>query len=535
MGVFLRALRALVLLAGFYLLCFAVLGVFAGIGAAAYWRGVNPLALKITVVLVLLAFPVVRGMLLLRTPRDDGEDGLSVSEAGQPRLWAAVREVAGAAGTRMPDEILLTGDVNAAVTENARMLGLLPGRRRLYLGAPLMTGLDEAQLRAVLAHEFGHYGHADTRLSAITARGRHAIARTVNAFTERAEQQAEKERLRQEKAAAKAVRKGRKAKEIDTSGAGWTYRRMGRLFTAYGLFALRATRSDGRRQELAADRLAVRIAGRDATASALRETAVLAAAHDFYLRRYATCGIPAGLLPPYGQFHGGLARLLAEPARQAELDELRHDLPAEEPSPYDAHPPTAERIRLIEALPDDGRGAHPAGPALALLHDPGRVLAELEAATLTEEALHMRRADWPELVHLGIRARHEADAAPLRHALARVTGGHTGLHALLDAADRGALWQIADGLPKSRTAEQAGGRAAREFLRPALLDALSGLVLLELADARMAWWEMSWAESARLRLPDGYDTWLQPALEALVADVPDTAPLRRLLPQASPA
>ncbi|MEV4921697.1 M48 family metallopeptidase [Streptomyces roseoverticillatus] len=535
MGVVLRALRALVVLAGFYLLCFVVLGVFAGIGVALYWRGANPLALKLTVVLALLAFPVVRGMLLVRTPKDDGDEGMPVAEAQQPRLWAAVREVAGAAGTRMPDEILLTGTVNAAVSENARLLGLLPGRRRLYLGVPLMTGLDEARLRAVLAHEFGHYGHADTRLSAITARGRHAVARTVNSFAERAEERVEKERMRQEKAAEKALRKGREAKEVDTRGAGWSYRQMSKLFIAYGKFALRATQSDARRQELAADRLAVRIAGRDATASALRETVVLDAAHGFYLRGYASIGVAAGLLPPYGQFYGGLARLLAEPARQEELDALRRDLPPGDPSPYDAHPPAAERIRLIEAMPDDGRGGRPAGPAMALLDDPGRVLADLEAATLTQEALHMPRADWPELVHHGIRAGHEADAEPLRDAMARTIGGPTTVHALLDAADRGSLWRIAAGLPHSRAAQQAGGRAAREFLRPALLDALSSLVLLELVDARAAWWELSWARSARLHLPDGYDALLPQALEAAVADTPDTAPLRRLLPQAAPA
>ncbi|MFF7725297.1 M48 family metalloprotease [Streptomyces sp. NPDC008001] len=533
MGVFLRALRALVLLAGFYLLCCAVLGVFVGIGVAAYWRGVNPLALKVTVFLALLAFPVVRGMLLFRTPKDDGDDGLPVTEDRQPRLWAAVREVAGAAGTRMPDEILLTGTVNAAVTENARLLGLLPGRRRLYLGVPLMTGLDEAQLRAVLAHEFGHYGHADTRLSALTARGRHAVARTVNAFAERAQKQVEKERLRQEKAAEKALRKGRKAKEVDTRGAGRTYRWMSKVFIAYGTFALRATQRDARRQELAADRLAVRIAGRDATASALRETVVLDAAHGFYLRGYAAVGAAAGLLPPYGQFYGGLARLLAEPSRQEELGALRRDLPPGDLSPYDAHPPAGERIRLIEAMPDDGRGGRPAGPAMALLNDPERVLADLEAATLTQEALQMRRADWPELVHHGIRAGHEADAEPLRDAIARVIGGPTTLHALLDAADGGRLWQIAAALPQPAAAQRVSGRAAREFLRPALLDALSSLVLLELADARLARWELSWSESARLCLPDGYDAWLPPAVEAVVADTPDTAPLRRLLPQAS--
>jgi Zn-dependent protease with chaperone function len=36
------------------------------------------------------------------------------------------------------------------------------GPRRLCLGVPLMQGLNEAQLRAVLAHELGHYSNSDT-------------------------------------------------------------------------------------------------------------------------------------------------------------------------------------------------------------------------------------------------------------------------------------------------------------------------------------------------------------------------------------
>ncbi|MFI9201542.1 M48 family metalloprotease [Streptomyces sp. NPDC053048] len=535
MGVSLRALRALLLLAGFYLLCLALLGVFAGLALAAHHWAPFPVALKLDVVVALLAIPVVRGMTFLRAPQDDGEGGLPVTEAAQPELWAAVRRVAAAAGTRAPDEILLTGSVNAGVSENARMLGLLPGRRRLYIGAPLLAGLTEAQLLAVLGHEFGHYGNADTRLAAVTLRGRHAVDRTVRSFTERADAKVEKERAKQQKRADKALAKGRQPKAVDTTGAGFGHRQMARLFLAYSRFFLRSTQSVARQQELAADRVAVRIAGRDAAASALRATAALDAAHGFYLRNYALVGTPAGLLPPYGQFYGGLSRLLAEPGRQEELAELRDEVPEEETSPYDAHPPTAERLRLIEALPDDGRGRHePVRPATALLHDTERVLGELEGATLTPEALAMRRVDWPELLHLGLRADCDADAEPLRQALRETVGSDAGLRALLDVADGGGLWRVADRLPKSEEAARARGRAAREFVRPYLRYTLSRLVVLELVDAGLARWEMSWSQGTRLSLPEGLEDRLGEAVEAATEDTPDTRPLRHLLPWPSP-
>ncbi|MFD0381716.1 hypothetical protein ACFQ2B_02640 [Streptomyces stramineus] len=125
----------------------------------------------------------------------------------------------------------------------------------------------------------------------------------------------------------------------------------------------------------------------------------------------------------------------------------------------------AERVRLIEAQPDDGRGADPVRPALALLRDTEQVLAQLEDVLLTPEALAMGRAEWPELAHRGMHALATSAAGPLRTALAAagVAPGSAAddLTALLDSADAGQLWSVAGHLPKSSEAAQATGRAAR--------------------------------------------------------------------------
>ncbi|MEU4254787.1 M48 family metalloprotease [Streptomyces fradiae] len=527
MGASVRALRALLLLSGFYLLGIALLAVLAGLDwAAALWAP-SSLALKVYVVSALLAVPVVRGMFMLRTPKGEAAHGVPVTGEQEPRLWQEVRELARQVGTRAPDEIRLTGDVNAAVAEEARLLGLLGGTRRLYLGLPLMAGLTEAQLRAVLAHEMGHYGNSDTRLSAITVRGRVQVARTIADFEERAGGKVAKERERQERKNAKKVAKGGKAKEVDTTGAGLTYRAMARLYRAYGHFYLRATLAGSRRQELAADLAAARIAGRDATASALRELPALDSAHRFYLDCYATLGVDAGLLPPPGEVVGGFRHLLA--ARTGELAELRRDLPDEPSSPYDSHPPIAERVARLEALPDDGRASEPATPALGLLADPGTAMVAVERTTLTPQALRMRRVDWSELVHTAMTGHSAREAEPLRRATAAVAGGDGSLDALLNALDLGVGWEIADRLPKSEEAGAAKGRVAREFARPVLRRGLARMVAGELADRGSARWELSWSRPASLRMPPGLEDELPAALDAAVADRPDTAPLRRLL------
>ncbi|MDX2601138.1 M48 family metalloprotease [Streptomyces caniscabiei] len=532
MGATLRALRALVLLAGFYLLGVILLAALAGADYLLHLHAPSGVAAKLYVVSVLLALPLVRGLFMLRTPKGEEPPGLPVTEADEPELWRTVRELADQVGTRAPSRIVLTADVNAAVAEDARLLGLLPGPRRLYLGVPLLQGLTEAQLRAVLAHELGHYSNSDTRLAALTVRGRAQVLRTVRHFEDRADKTAGRERARQEKKNAKAAAKGKKTREIDTGHAGVTYRAMAKIYIGYAKLYMRATLAGSRRQEYAADLASARIAGRDATASALREIPALDAAFGFYMNSYATLGAEARLMPPRGEFFGGYGRMLS--ARQLELVGLRTDLPTEPASPYDSHPPIADRVERIEALPADGRTDEARGAALGLLADPDRTLAALEDAVLTEDVLRFRRTgDWQELLDGSMVANFASLDTPLHRALAMYTKEHPTLTALLKVIDDGQLWQLARRLPLSDQAAEAKGRAFREFVRPALADALQGMVLAELSVHSRLSWEFSWSEPAAARLapaPDGTETDLGAAIEAAVADHPDTRPLRLLLP-----
>ncbi|MGW6704478.1 M48 family metalloprotease [Streptomyces sp. NPDC054956] len=530
MGASLRALRALVLLAGFYLLGVVLLAVLAGVVLGAESAGLHgPGLFKLFLAAGVLAVPIVRGMFMLRLPAPDPLPGVPVTERQEPALWQAVRDVAAQVGTRAPDEIVLIADVNAAVTEDAKLLGLLPGTRRLYIGLPLMTGMDEMRLRAVLAHEMGHYANLDTRLTPLIRRGRVQLLRTVDTFNDRSDAKIAKERAKQEKKAAKRIAAGKKAKEIDTTGNGAMYRAMAKIYTGYGDFYQRATLVDSRRQELAADLAAVRVAGRDSAASALRELNAIGPAHEFYMDSYATLGVGAELLPPHGQVFGGLRHLLD--ARAEELDEMRAQLPQEPADPYESHPALADRVARIEALPDDGRAAQASRPSLELLAHAETSMVELERAVLTPEAFAMRRLEWPDLVHESM-TRYVGQGSREFLEAAAAEGAGSGLASLLDAidADPAVRWRITDRLPRSEEAAAATGRAAREFARPALRRALSRLADTELAECGAARWQLSWEDAATLRYPaDGFEEELETALTSAVADHPDTEPLRKLV------
>lgn len=59
---------------------------------------------------------------------------VALTPQDQPELWEQVRAAAEAMGERPPDELYLVAEVDAGVAEQSRLLGLLPGRRRMLLG-----------------------------------------------------------------------------------------------------------------------------------------------------------------------------------------------------------------------------------------------------------------------------------------------------------------------------------------------------------------------------------------------------------------
>ncbi|WP_434045631.1 MULTISPECIES: M48 family metalloprotease [Sorangium] len=98
--------------------------------------------------------------------RPFSSEGLvEVTEADQPRLFAFLRRLCEDAGSRLPGKVYLSHDVNAAVSYPQSLLSLIwPVRKNLVIGLGLVSALDLSELKAVLAHEFGHFSQASMKL-----------------------------------------------------------------------------------------------------------------------------------------------------------------------------------------------------------------------------------------------------------------------------------------------------------------------------------------------------------------------------------
>jgi Zn-dependent protease with chaperone function len=263
--------------------------------------------------------------------------GIAVDEAAAPALWSMARDLADASGTRPPDQIRLVPEVNAAVWEETGALGLRAGQRRLYVGVPLLYALPSAQVRAVLAHEFGHYSHQHTRLGPTAYRGMWAMERTIK-----------------------------------TLGPGVA----GVALTLYAVAYALVSAALRRRMEIEADLFAARVAGRDAVASALRETPSLDGAWHTYLASYvrwarSTGYTPAEFLAWYGWF-------MEHKWPGMQRGNLRPRLSTR----WDSHPSVEARLSILESAPDAPDAPDPGGPdGIVLAPD----TAVSEAALVSDE------------------------------------------------------------------------------------------------------------------------------------------------------
>jgi len=445
----LRALASLLMLAGFFIFAFVLLAltVWAGIWALDHGHA----AVKL-ILLGVLGFggAIVVGAKQALFYKAPPLEGVAVDPMRAPGLWAEVRHLAQAAGTRPPDEIRIVAEVNAAVSEDSQLLGLLGGRRYLYIGMPLLLTLNVSQFRAVIGHELGHYSNAHTRLGAIAFRGRLAIGGALGHL----------------------------------SGS-----LMGLPFRAYGRLYLLVDNAASRAQEREADLIAVHVAGTEAAASALAELPVIDAAWDFYFGRYVGPAAQAGFLPRdmFRGFHD------MSKARWEELAEIRRQLPPEKKSVWDTHPPIAERVARIRQLPPNAMPADTrmAGLLLPALDQLGE---QLQRAVVN---VGDRRVsdDWSEIAHASNTASLQDTCDDIFRQAARVLNVRdVALSDLLYAIEAGRGGEIGEAFFPDATRREAAAQLHKVLLP------LLNLAALRSGQVR---WVHSWTQPAQLIGPTG--------------------------------
>ena len=325
--VFSRALLAVGLMVGFYALALAIISLLGFIGYEAVATG--RLGFGGLKILAFCGIGIVTIFFSVLPRREEfKQPGPLVEPSDFPDLFREIRDIAAKAGQAMPAEIYLLPDLNAFVSERGGFLGF--GRVRILgVGLPLLQTLTVNEVRAVLAHEFGHYHGGDTAVGPWIHKIRAAMARTLEGLAEQS-----------------AI--------------------LRKPFEWYGILFLRTTLAVSRYQEYAADQLAASVAGRLPMVSGLKKVHAFGPMSSAFWTHEVGPAINAGYRPRLAE---GFQAFLATPRISASLPKILEDVLKEEStSPYNSHPCLRDRLLALGgADPAPGEADDASGPALELV------------------------------------------------------------------------------------------------------------------------------------------------------------------------
>jgi heat shock protein HtpX len=349
-----RAILAVALLVGFYLLALAIAAglLFLVYAEVAYGERIN---VRLTVFAVVGAV-IILWSLLPRVDRFQAP-GPRLAAREQPRLFQLIGRIAGATGQDAPQEVYVVPDMNAWVAQRGGVMGM-GSRRVMGLGLPLLNRLTVAQLAAVLAHEFGHFYGGDTALGPWVYKTRAAIGRTLKNLSSHSQL-------------------------------------LMKPFEWYGTLFLRITHAISRAQEYSADALAARVVGAKPLAEGLKTVHGAGVAFDTYWNEEYAPALRSGFRPPFQQ--GFQSFVSNERVAQAVQKVVAAELAQAQANPFDTHPPLRDRVA---ALASGGvvKGWEDDALAATLLDDAGRVEQQLIASIVGPEmATKLQPVTWTDV------------------------------------------------------------------------------------------------------------------------------------------
>ncbi|MBY0574171.1 MAG: M48 family metalloprotease [Undibacterium sp.] len=150
MGALALFMTLYLLLATWFLFTAYRLSIGAGNSGSAVWGWGMALCA------VLLAAFMLKGFFFVK--RGVNDDSIEITPMQEPRLFQFLFELADLAGAPRPHRVFVSARVNAAVFYDLSIVNLFfPSKKNLEIGLGLVNVLNLGELRAVLAHEFGHF------------------------------------------------------------------------------------------------------------------------------------------------------------------------------------------------------------------------------------------------------------------------------------------------------------------------------------------------------------------------------------------
>lgn len=121
-------------------------------------------------VLVLIGAVAVIIAIFKRPQLQHAVEGTIIDKGSSPELWGELRQICQKVGTAEPDQVVLGIDDNFFVTEMPLIVNqTICHGRTLFASLSLLRQMQEAEAKAVLAHEMAHFSGGDTWYTGKTA------------------------------------------------------------------------------------------------------------------------------------------------------------------------------------------------------------------------------------------------------------------------------------------------------------------------------------------------------------------------------
>lgn len=400
-----RAIIAVGLMIGFYVLALVLVASLLG---ALYVEiaVLKRLNIYITIGCLVAAFAIVRSVFFVGEAFEP--PGPEIVESEQPTLVGAIRSVAAEMSATMPRHIYAIPDVNAFVAEVGGWMGIVGTHRVMAVGVGLLNVDSVSQLKATVAHEFGHYHGGDTKLGGFLYRTRGSLARALAHLDN-------DESLIMVLAA--------------------------KPFEWYGEWFLELTHGISRAQELSADAFSVRVAGKRAHIDGLRREAGGGALFGAFLNDEVSPLLDHGFRP--ANLYEGFRVYLANLDEDGALAAVTTAIGKTTTDKYDTHPSLSDRIAYAEGLPDPNVVDEPA-LARELLSDADAVERSITRQMIDRAVSHLSQtaveAPWDEALREVVARRMEIASTALAQALGdEDRGGVASLFDVLRQTDRQAF------------------------------------------------------------------------------------------------
>ena len=170
----------------YILLFFSAIALTIGCIAAGLWIiSIKPMFFTVMIGIGLASLGVLISYFLIKflfkKHITDRSDLTEITRNDEPQLFQMIDEIVKQAGTDFPKKVYLAYDVNASVFYDSSFWSMfLPIKKNLIIGIGLVNACTKQELKAILAHEFGHFSQRSMKVGSYVYNVNQIIFNLVN-------------------------------------------------------------------------------------------------------------------------------------------------------------------------------------------------------------------------------------------------------------------------------------------------------------------------------------------------------------------